>query len=48
MVQWLRLFASKAGGLSLIPGQGKTKISHAEFPGQKRKVIRHASDNLKT
>ena len=28
MVQWLRLWASSAGGVGLIPGQG-TKIPHA-------------------
>ena len=28
MVQWLRLCASTAGGMGLIPGQG-TKIPHA-------------------
>ena len=34
--QWLRLSASTAGGLGLIPGWG-TKIPHAEKPGQKVK-----------
>ena len=35
-VQWLRLCASQAGGVGLIPGQG-TEIPHAAWCGQKRK-----------
>ena len=34
MVQWLRLFASTAGGASSIPGW-ETKIPGAAQPGQK-------------
>ena len=37
MVQWLRLHASNARGMSLIPGQG-TEIPHAMQHGQKVKV----------
>ena len=33
-VQWLRLCASTAGGMGLIPGQG-TKILHAAQHSQK-------------
>ena len=33
-VQWLRLCASNAGGMSLIPGPG-TKIPRATWCGQK-------------
>ena len=33
-VQWLRLCASTAGGMGLIPGWG-TKMSHATWHGQK-------------
>ena len=36
VVQWLRLCSSTSGGLGSIPGQG-TKISHATWPGQKKK-----------
>ena len=36
VVQWLRLCASTAGGLGLIPGQG-TKIPHATWHNQKKK-----------
>ena len=36
MVQWLRLHASDAGDVGLIPGQG-TKIPHAMGRGQKEK-----------
>ena len=32
MVQWLRLYASSAGGTGLIPGLG-TKIPHATCQG---------------
>ena len=35
-VQWLRLHASTARSLGLIPGQG-TKISHAKWQEQKKK-----------
>ena len=35
-VQWLRLFASTAQGMGLIPGQ-RTKIPHATKCGQKKK-----------
>ena len=35
-VQWLRLCASSAGDVGLIPGQG-TKILHAVGRGQKKK-----------
>ena len=31
MVQWLRLYASNAMGMGLIPGQGN-KIQHAAWP----------------
>ena len=34
-VQWLGLWASTAGGLGLIPGQG-TKIPQAAWHGQKK------------
>ena len=34
VVQWLRLCASNAGGMSLIPGPG-TKIPRATWCGQK-------------
>ena len=34
VVQWLRLHASNAGGMGLIPGQG-TKIPHATLFSQK-------------
>ena len=34
VVQWLRLHASNAGGVGLIPGQ-QTKIPHASECGQK-------------
>ena len=37
MVQWLRLRASPAGEVGLIPGLG-TKISQAECCGQKKKI----------
>ena len=37
-VQWLRLHASNAGGMSSIPGQG-TKIPHAEGHGHKKKNL---------
>ena len=36
LVQWLRLCASNAGDVGLIPGWG-TKISHAMWHGQKKK-----------
>ena len=36
MVQWLRLYASSAGGTSSIPGEG-TKIPRAKQWGQKKK-----------
>ena len=36
VVQWLRLCASNAGGMGLIPGQG-TKIPHTRQLGQKGK-----------
>ena len=35
VIQWLRLCASNAGDVGLIPGQG-TKISHATWHGQKK------------
>ena len=35
-VQWLRIHASNAGGLGLIPGRG-IKIPHAPQRGQKTK-----------
>ena len=35
-VQWLRLYASIAGGVGFIPGQG-TKILHTKWPNQKKK-----------
>ena len=38
MVQWLRLQASTAWGMGLIPGQG-SKILHASRPGQKKKML---------
>ena len=38
MVQWLRLHASTAGGMGLIPGRG-TKISQAVWCGQEKKLI---------
>ena len=38
-VQWLRLPASNAGDVGLIPGQG-TKIPHAEQHSQKKKKER--------
>ena len=34
-VQWLRLYASTAGGAGSVPGQG-TKILHAAQRGQKK------------
>ena len=37
MVQWLRLHASSAGDMSSMPGWG-TKIPHATWPGQKKKI----------
>ena len=36
VVQWLRLSASSAGGMSLIPGQG-TEIPHVTWYSQKKK-----------
>ena len=36
VVQWLRLQASKAGGIGSIPNQG-TKIPHAVWCSQKKK-----------
>ena len=36
MVQWLRLHASKAGGVGSVPGWG-TKTLHASWHGQNRK-----------
>ena len=36
VVQWLRLCASNAGGMGLIPGQG-TKILHVTLCSQKKK-----------
>ena len=41
-VQWLRLWAAKAGGTGSIPGRG-TKISHAARRGKKKKKIRQKS-----
>ena len=38
MVQWLRLHASSAGDMSSMPGWG-TKIPHATWPGQKKKIL---------
>ena len=38
VVQWLRLQASKAGGIGSIPNQG-TKIPHAVWCGQKKKIL---------
>ena len=35
LVQWLRLLASTAGGMGLIPGQG-TKIPHILQPKKKK------------
>ena len=40
--QWLRLSASNAGGLGLIPSQG-TKIPHAPWCSQKKKKASHFS-----
>ena len=37
VVQWLRLCASTAGGISLVPGQ-ETKILHVSWGSQKKKV----------
>ena len=37
MVQWLRLQASTAGGMGLIP-RGGTRIPHALRHGQKKKI----------
>ena len=37
MVQWLRLRAFNAGGVSSIPGRG-TKSPHATWCGQKIKI----------
>ena len=37
VVQWLRLSASSAGGMSLIPGQG-TEIPHVTWYSQKKKT----------
>ena len=42
VVQWLRLQASTAWGMGLIPGQG-SKILHAIWCGQKRKKKRKKS-----
>ena len=39
VVQWLRLCASTAGGVGLIPGRG-TKIRHAVLHSQKQKKAR--------
>ena len=39
-VQWLRLWASTAGGAVSILGQG-TEISHAEWHGQKKQLIKN-------
>ena len=36
VVQWLRLRASQAGDMGLIPGQG-TKILHASRCGKEKK-----------
>ena len=36
VVQWLRVHASEAGGLGVLPDRG-TKISHATQCGQKEK-----------
>ena len=38
-VQWLGLWASTAGGVGSIPGQG-TKIPHVERCGQKKTTQR--------
>ena len=43
-VQWLRLRASTAGGMGLIPGQG-TKIPHAARCSKNKK--RHHKENEK-
>ena len=40
VVQWLRLYASTAGGTGSIPCQG-TKILHVACQGQKKKIQRH-------
>ena len=39
-VQWLRLHASTAGGVGLIPGWG-TKIPHAMWRKKKKKKSEH-------
>ena len=52
MVQWLRLHASNAGGLGLIPGQG-TVIQHVVqcgnffFNKKKKKVGKQSSSSMK-
>ena len=38
LVQWLRLLASTAGGMGLIPGQG-TKIPHILQQKKKKKKV---------
>ena len=38
MIQWLRLHASNAGGMDLIPAWG-TKILHATWHGQNKKNV---------
>ena len=42
MAQWLRLHASKAGGLGSIPGQ-RTKIPHTAWHNQKVKIKKEAN-----
>ena len=43
VVQWLRLCASNAGGMGLIPGQG-TKILHASRCGKEKKKKKKKKD----
>ena len=45
-VQWLKLWASSAGGVGLIPGLG-TKILHATLHCQKIKIDNFLKDVLK-
>ena len=47
VVQWLRLCAFTAGGLSLIPTQG-TKILQAGWHGQKEKKVFTAPETNRT
>ena len=44
MVQWLRLWACKAGGTGSIPGRG-TKLPHAAQRSQKKRRRYQDSDN---